>query len=93
LLYSLVIGLKEGTMRIERAEAKKASRSFLVAVVMDLGLIVAAILSMGSTPSKHATPSVKAANAKAATFASTARNSVGPREAIADRDTLELQLD
>ena len=80
-------------MTIERAETKKGSRSFLVAVVMDLGLIVAAILSMGSTPSRHATPSVEAARAEAAAFASAAPLSGGPREAIADRDRLDLQLD
>ncbi|MGZ6971778.1 MAG: hypothetical protein ACXVID_08955 [Thermoanaerobaculia bacterium] len=93
MLYPVRDRTKEGTMRIERAEAKKGSRSFLVAVLMDLGLIVAAILSMGSTPSGHATPSVEAASGEAATSASTARNSVWPREAIADRDRLDLQLD
>ncbi|MGE5717542.1 MAG: hypothetical protein ACM369_12910 [Acidobacteriota bacterium] len=78
-------------MRIENARSKRGSRSFPAAVVMDLGLVVAALLSMGSTPAKQAKLSVEAARPVAAALAT--QGSITPREAIADRDTLDLQLD
>jgi hypothetical protein len=80
-------------MRTEQAHAKKGSRNRLVGAVMGLALVAGALLSMGSTPTKRATSSVEAARPEAAAFASTTPDSISPRDAIADRDTLDLQLD
>jgi hypothetical protein len=77
-------------MRIEQVQAKKAG---LVGALMDLGLIVGALLSMGGAPTKHSTFFIEAAQPAAAEVASTAPDSISPGEEIADRDSLDQQLD
>ena len=80
-------------MRVEQAQEKKGWHDGLVGALMDLALIVGAVLSMGSAPTKQATSSIEAAKPEAAEFASTTPDSISPGEAIADRDVLDLQLD
>jgi len=75
-------------MRIEQTQAKTGSKNRLAGAVMGLALVAGAFLSMGSAPSKPATSSIEAAE-----LASTTPDGISPGEAIAERDTLELQLD
>ena len=80
-------------MRIQQAQAKKGSKDGLVGAVMGLALVAGALLSMGGAPTKHSTSFIEVAKPGAAQFASTTPNSISPGEAIAERDTLDLQLD
>jgi hypothetical protein len=80
-------------MRIERAQSKKGSSNSLAAAVMGLALVSGAVLAMGNAAAKHAQSSIGAANPQAAELASTRPDSISPREEIADRDVLDLQLD
>jgi hypothetical protein len=86
-------GRKERTMRIEEATAAKGSKNRLVGTVMGLALASGALLSMGGSPARHATSSVGAATPAAAVLASTTSDSLSPRDAIADKAVLDLQLD
>lgn len=54
------------------------ARHLLVAAVTDLALVVAALLSTGSAPTKHATFSIESASPEAAEFAPTAPDSISP---------------
>jgi hypothetical protein len=54
------------------------ARHLLVAGVTDLALVVAALLSMGSAPTKHATFSIESAKPEAAEFAPTTPDSIAP---------------
>ena len=74
-------------MRVERTHARTGWKDLLVSGVIDLALVVAALLSMASAPAKSATL-IQAAKPRAVEVAATT-----PHEAIADRDTLDLQLD
>jgi hypothetical protein len=80
-------------MRVEQAQAKTGSKDLLVTGVMDLALVVAFVLSMASAPTKHATFSIESAKPEAAESVSTTPDSILPGEAIAERDSLDLQLD
>jgi hypothetical protein len=80
-------------MRVEQAQANAGSKDLLVAAVMDLALVVAAVLSMGSAPTKHATFSIESAKPEAAESVSTTPEGTSPGEVIAERDSLDLQLD
>jgi hypothetical protein len=75
-------------MRVEQAQAKKGWHDGLVGALMDLALITGAVLSMGSAPTKQATFSIEAAKPEAVEFAS-----ITPGEEIAEKNTLDLQLD
>ncbi len=80
-------------MRIEQAHANTGSNNLAVAALMDLEFVVAALLSLGSAPAKHATTSIEDARPKAVEVVSISANSTSPRKEAADRDTLDLQLD
>ena len=76
-------------MRIERAKAKMGSRAVLAGVVAGLTLAAGTLLATGGAPPKRATSSVS----KSEALASATADRISPREAIADRDSLDLQLD
>jgi N-acetylmuramic acid 6-phosphate (MurNAc-6-P) etherase len=78
-------------MRTEQAHANTGSKELIVAAVMDLAFVVAALLSVGSAPAKHATFSIEAARPRAAEVVSISANSTPPLKETAD--TLDLQLD
>ncbi|MGZ5425988.1 MAG: hypothetical protein ACXWE1_02175 [Thermoanaerobaculia bacterium] len=80
-------------MRVDQAQAKRGPNDLLVAAVMDLSLVVAALLSMGSAPTKHATFSIESARPEAAVLASTTADAASSREAIAEGSSLDQQLD
>jgi hypothetical protein len=89
LLWSVSeIEQREDTMgSVEKANARTRRKDLLVSAVIDLALVVAALLSMRSAPAQQATSYMEARPGVAAVESTT------PREAIADRDTLDLQLD
>jgi hypothetical protein len=87
-----VIGRKENTMRVEQARAKMGAEDFLSGALMSLLLAAGVLLSFGA-PAKHATSSIEVGRPEAAKFASTTPDVILPGEEIADRDTLDLQLD
>jgi hypothetical protein len=88
-----VIGRKEKTMRTEQAQAKKGSKDVLFGALGGLALVAGALLSMGGASAKHATSFVEVGRPGAAELASTTPDSISPGEAIAERDTLDIQLD
>jgi hypothetical protein len=92
-LQPSVIGRKENTMRIEQAQAKKGSKVGLVGALLVLALFAGALVSMGGAPTKRAASSIEVARPEATTFVSATPESISPREEIADRDSLDLQLD
>jgi hypothetical protein len=86
-------------MRVEQAQAKKGPNGVLLRVLMGLALVAGALLSMGSAPTELATSSelttffIEVAKPGAAEAASTTPDSISPGEEIAERDSLDLQLD
>jgi hypothetical protein len=74
-------------MRIEEKQEERKSKVRLVGAVMGLALVAGVLLSMGSAPSAHATPSIEAAKPEAAETAFT------PDSNPPDAPILELQLD
>ena len=86
-------------MRIEEAQAKKGSKNGLLSVLMGLVLVTGALLSLGvpltelDTSSELATSFIEVAKPGAAEAASTTPDSISPCEEIAERDSLDLQLD
>ena len=80
-------------MSAERTQAKNRMKSDLVGAVTGLALVASALFSLGGSPTTYATPLTKAGKPEAARVASTAPERVSPGEAVADRDTLDLQLD
>jgi hypothetical protein len=85
-----VIEPKEGTMKIEYARAKKWKAGLLGAMA-GLALVAGTLLAMGAAPTKHPTSFVEAVKPEVAASATSDR--ISAREAIADRDSLDLQLD
>ena len=79
-------------MRIERTQAKKGSRNGLVGAVMGLALVAGTLLSLGAR-TEPATSSIEVGKPEAVNLVSTTADRISPREEIADRDTLDLQLD
>lgn len=77
-------------MRNEHAETKRGWKPGLVGTLAGLAFAAGTLLATGVAPAKHAT-SFAAVKSEAAASATPDR--VSPREAIADRDTLDLQLD
>ena len=75
-------------MKIEQTQAKTGSKNRLAGAVMGLAFVAGAFLSMGSAPTKPATSSIEATERVSST-----PDSISPGEAIAERDTLDLQLD
>jgi hypothetical protein len=80
-----VIERKENTMRVGQAQAKRGPRGRLMGAVMGLAFVAGVFLSLVA-PTELDT-------AEAAGLVSSTPQSVSPGEAIADRDTLDLQLD
>ncbi len=81
-------------MRIERAKAKTVkmrSRAGLAGAMAVLALAAGTLLAAGGTSTKTAASSVGGARAETASTA--LPGTISPREAIADRDCLDLQLD
>lgn len=78
--------------RIEEALAKTRS-DLLVYTMMDVALLTAFLLSMGSAPSRHATFSIEAATPRAAEVVSTVVDGTSPHSKVAEADSLDLQLD
>ncbi|HSB63166.1 MAG TPA: hypothetical protein VLJ18_03325 [Thermoanaerobaculia bacterium] len=74
-------------MRVEQAHARTERKNLLVSALIDLALVIAALLSMRSAPAQPAAPYIEARPGAAAVISAT------PGEAVADRDTLDLQLD
>jgi len=72
-------------MRVEQAQAKRGPRGRLMGAVMGLAFVAGIFLSLVA-PTELDT-------AEAAGLVSSTPQSVSPGEAIADRDTLDLQLD
>jgi hypothetical protein len=60
---------------------------------MDLAFVVAAVLSLGSAPTKHATFSIEPGRPEATQLASNTPDSTSSGGAIAESDTLDLQFD
>lgn len=79
-------------MRIEQAQAKRGSKDGLVGVLMGLVLIAGTLLSLG-TPTKVARSFAEVGKPEAAEFVSASPDSILPGEEIAERDSLNLQLD
>ena len=80
-------------MRDERAKQTKRSKPLLMCVIAGLAFIAEALLSTGGVPPKHGVALAGVSSPAAAGLASAPRDVVSPRDANADRDTLELQLD
>ena len=79
-------------MRTQEAQAKKGPSGGLTGTVMGLVLFAGVFLSLVG-PTAIATSFVEVGKPGAAAVASTAPDRVSPREAIADGDILDLQLD
>ncbi len=77
-------------MRNEHAETKRGWKAGLVGALAGLALAAGTLLATGGAPTKHDTSFL---GSKVGAAASVAPDRVSPREAIADRDTLDLQLD
>ena len=86
-------------MRVEQAQAKKGSKDGLLSVLMGLVLVTGALLSLGVPPteldtsSELATSFIEVAKPEAAELASSTPDSISPGEEIAERDSLDFQLD
>jgi hypothetical protein len=80
-------------MRDKPAKAKMGWEDFLSGVLMS-GLLAAGVLLVtGGAGTTHAGSLIEAARPAAAESASSAPDRISPGEEIADRDTLDLQLD
>jgi hypothetical protein len=86
-------------MRIEEAQAKKGSKDGLLSVLMGLVLVTGAVLSLGVAPTELdtspelATSFIEVAKPEAAELVSSTPDSISPGEEIAERDSLDFQLD
>lgn len=80
-------------MKTEQAQPKKGLKTRLLGAVMGLALVAGALLSMGSAATEHATSFVEVGRPQAAELTPTTPDSVSPGEAIAESDSLDLQLD
>jgi hypothetical protein len=76
-------------MRNEHAETKRGWKAGLAGAAAGLTLVAGTLLATGGAPATHATSFA----AKSEAAASATPDRVSPREAIAERDTLDLQLD
>ena len=77
-------------MRNEHAETKRGWKAGLAGAMAGLAFAAGTLLATGVAPAKHAT-SFAAVKSEASASATPGR--VSPREAVAGRDTLDLQLD
>lgn len=80
-------------MRIEQAQAKGRPKRGLMSAVMGLVLVAGVFLSLVAPTEVATSSSVEVGQPAAAAFTSTAPDSVSPGEEIAERDSLDLQLD
>jgi hypothetical protein len=79
-------------MRVGQARAKSEPRGRLMGAVMGLAFVAGVFLSL-IAPTELDTAFIAAGKAEAAELVYSTPQSVSPGEAIADRDTLDLQLD
>ena len=91
-LLPSVIGLKEKKMRIEQAQAKRGSKDGLLGVLMSLVLVAGGLLSLRA-PTQLATSFTEVGKPEAAELVSTTPDGISPGEAIAESNSLDLQLD
>jgi len=80
-------------MRNEQAQAKNESKDALLGVLMGLVLVAGAVLSLGVAPTELATSFTEVGKPEAAKLVSTTPDSISPGEAIAESNSLDLQLD
>ena len=79
-------------MRVGQARAKNGPRGRLMGAVMGLAFVAGVFLSL-LAPTELDTAFIAAGKAEAAELVSSTPQSVSPGEAIAEKDTLDLQLD
>ena len=79
-------------MRIEKAQAKKESKDGPLGVLMSLALVAGVVLSL-KAPTQFATSFTEVGKPEAAELVSSTPDSFSPGEAIAQSNSLDLQLD
>jgi hypothetical protein len=85
-------------MRIEQPQAKRGPNGGLMAMTMGLVLVAGVFLTLVAPTeldksSELATSLIEVAEPEAAELASTTPDSISPGEEIAERDSLDFQLD